>query len=283
MIQPVVWCQDSGEIPSASELWKIIRTGSLMRSHALISISFLIWSGPAALLSWSSRTALSTLLGALIWIIVRGSPPWYGVWSITGPSLGMSMSLSTVRVSCGESVNVPSGFLTLLRMPWVDLLKLRILCTLARVEVPFRLSQNCFQFVRFAWVGSLLYVLFASLESSQFWLFLVRLALRLRTLEVCLAVVSSAVHQGTEDRRIPRVMGQAELKLLRRMSERNCWRALRSVASLTDENQKGCLSNSAATSWLYSFQSHLDEDRVAKLTRSPNPSLNEMASWPERD
>ena len=55
-----------------------------------------------------------------------------------------------------------------LRLPWFDLLKLRILCTLARVEVPFRLSQNCFQFVRFARVGSLLYVLFASLESSQF-------------------------------------------------------------------------------------------------------------------
>ena len=78
------------------------------------------------------------------------------------------MSLNTVRVSCGESVSVPSGFLILLRLPWVDLLKLRILCTLARVEVPFRLSQNCFQFVRFARVGSLLYVLFASLESSQF-------------------------------------------------------------------------------------------------------------------
>ena len=59
-------------------------------------------------------------------------------------------------------------------------------------------------------------------------------------------MLSSAVHHGTDDLNVPRVMGQAALKHLRKVEEINSCLLLRSSAVLTGLNQKGFLLNSAA-------------------------------------
>ena len=92
---PVLFFHESGVIPSFRELWNIILTASLMESHALMIISFLISSGPGALFICSDLTALVTLFGARIFRIVASSPicpeETGGVW----PPSGMRVSLMT--------------------------------------------------------------------------------------------------------------------------------------------------------------------------------------------
>ena len=62
-MQPVVSHQDAGVEPRANALWKMLRTGDLIVSQALLTIWFLILSGPGALLSLSAFIALSNLCG----------------------------------------------------------------------------------------------------------------------------------------------------------------------------------------------------------------------------
>jgi hypothetical protein len=96
----------------------------------LLTIWFLILSGPGALLSLSAFIALSNLCGARVWLMRA----WSGsrlLISRGTPSCGMSSALIVSSVSWGVVVRSPLVIVRLLSDPEDELLMLRILPILA--------------------------------------------------------------------------------------------------------------------------------------------------------